>query len=437
MLPVVSIVGRPNVGKSTLFNRLIGERKAIVHDSSGVTRDRHYGDVFWNGRDFKIVDTGGYVPDDPDLMLTGIREQVEYAIRESDVILFLVDVETGISELDKSVAKLLRPFKDRVLLVANKADNANKALHASEFYELGFDDLLTVSSVSGMGTGDLLDKIVDKFSDVTDEEENIPEIPKIAIIGRPNVGKSSLLNALLKNERSIVSEMAGTTRDTINSILTYDDRNYVLIDTAGLRKRTRVKESVEFYSTLRSFKAIRESDVVLLLIDAIQGFEAQDIKVLREAEKFNKGIILVINKWDLVEKDQNLFKEYVEAVYARIPTMKYIPIISISALTGKRIYKIMELVDHVIEERKKKISTSRFNKFLEDILKERPLPYKRGHQLKMKYGTQVKTNPPVFVFFMNRPKDLPANYRKYIESKIREHFKFEGVPITLTFKQKT
>ncbi|HKJ31622.1 MAG TPA: ribosome biogenesis GTPase Der [Balneolales bacterium] len=437
MLPVVSIVGRPNVGKSTLFNRLIGQRKAIVHDSSGVTRDRHYGDVFWNGRDFKIVDTGGYIPDDPDLMVAGIRDQVDYAIEESDVILFLVDVESGVTALDKSVTALLRRLKKPVILVANKADNAQKALHASEFYELGFDEVMVVSSMSGTGTGDLLDRVVENLPEEKKEEEPLPDTPRIAIIGRPNVGKSSLINSLLKDERSIVSEIAGTTRDSINSILNFGGRDYLLVDTAGLRRRTRVKESIEFYSTLRSFKAIRECDVALLLIDAIQGFEAQDIKVLREAEKFNKGIILIINKWDLVESDHKLFKEYVDAIYARIPSMKYIPILSISALTGKRVNKIIDLIDHVIEERKKKIPTAVFNKFLGEIIKERPLPYKRGHQLKINYGTQVKANPPVFIFFMNQPKDLPANYRKYIESKIRERFIFEGVPVTLTFKQKS
>jgi len=437
MLPVVSIVGRPNVGKSTLFNRLIGQRKAIVHDSSGVTRDRHYGDVFWNGRDFKIVDTGGYIPDDPDLMVAGIRDQVDYAIEESDVILFLVDVESGVTALDKSVTALLRRLKKPVILVANKADNAQKALHASEFYELGFDEVMVVSSMSGTGTGDLLDRVVENLPEEKKEEEPLPDTPRIAIIGRPNVGKSSLINSLLKDERSIVSEIAGTTRDSINSILNFEGRDYLLVDTAGLRRRTRVKESIEFYSTLRSFKAIRECDVALLLIDAIQGFEAQDIKVLREAEKFNKGIILIINKWDLVESDHKLFKEYVDAIYARIPSMKYIPILSISALTGKRVNRIIDLIDHVIEERKKKIPTAVFNKFLGEIIKERPLPYKRGHQLKINYGTQVKANPPVFIFFMNQPKDLPANYRKYIESKIRERFIFEGVPVTLTFKQKS
>ena len=435
MLPVVSIVGRPNVGKSTLFNRLVGQRKAIVHDSSGVTRDRHYGETFWNDRDFRVIDTGGYVPDDPDVMLTGIREQIQLAIDESDVILFVVDVDSGVLDLDKSVALMLRQQKKPVILVANKVDNQDKALYATEFYELGFDEYYTISAISGMGTGDLLDKVVELLPEIeldTDEEK----IPKIAIVGRPNVGKSSLVNSLLQNQRSIVSDIAGTTRDSINSVLDIEGKKYLLIDTAGLRKRTKINESVEFYSTIRSFSAIRECDVALLLIDAVQGFESQDIKVLREAEKFNKGIILVLNKWDLVEKDTNSLKEYEKKILQKIPTMNYIPIISVSALTHKRVPKILELVDKVLEERKKSITTSRFNKFLEDILRERPLPMYRGQYLKLKYGTQVKSNPPVFSFFMNKPKELPANYRRFIEGKIREEFGFEGVPVTLVFKEK-
>ncbi len=435
MLPVVSIVGRPNVGKSTLFNRLIGQRKAIVHDSSGVTRDRHYGETFWNGRDFRIIDTGGYVPDDADVMLTGIREQVQLAVDESDIILFIVDVEAGVMELDKSVAHMLRQQKKPVVLIANKADNAEKVLYASEFYELGFDEYYTISAMSGMGTGELLDKVVNLLPEET-EDEDTGDIPKLAIIGRPNVGKSSLVNALLNDQRSIVSDIAGTTRDSINSVLNFDGRHYLLVDTAGLRKRTKINESIEFYSTLRSFTAIRECDVAILLIDAVQGFEAQDIKVLREAEKFNKGIILVLNKWDLFEKDTNSLKEYEKTIRQKIPTMGYIPIISVSALTKKRVPKVLELVDKVLEERKKAITTSRFNKFLEEIIRERPLPMHRGQYLKLKYGTQVKSNPPVFSFFMNKPKEIPANYRRYIEGKIREEFGFEGVPVTLVFKEK-
>ncbi|MCC5925275.1 MAG: ribosome biogenesis GTPase Der [Bacteroidetes bacterium] len=434
MLPVVSIVGRPNVGKSTLFNRLIGERKAIVHDLAGVTRDRHYGESFWGGREFSLIDTGGYVPDDQDVMMQGIREQVHLAVDESDVILFIVDVETGITDLDKNIADLLRRQKRPVLVIANKADNEQRSWQASEFYALGYDEIFSVSSVNGTGTGDLLDRVVELFPEPQEHLEN--DTPKLAIVGRPNVGKSSMVNALLGYQRSIVTDIAGTTRDSINSDIIYNDKQYILVDTAGLRRKTKVNESVEFYSTLRTHKAVREADIVVLIIDAVQGFEAQDIRILAEAERFNKGIILVLNKWDLVEKDTNTFKDYVEAVYEKIPTMKYIPVLTTSALTKQRIFKILELTDEVLEERGKKISTSHLNKFIEDVTKERPVPVARGVQLKIKYATQVKTNPPVFAFFMNKPSDLPANYRRFLENRIRDTFGFSGVPITMVFKEK-
>jgi GTP-binding protein len=434
MLPVVSIVGRPNVGKSTLFNRLIGERKAIVHDIAGVTRDRHYGESFWADKEFSLIDTGGYVADDQDVMMQGIREQVHLAVDESDVILFIVDVETGITDLDKNIAELLRRQARPVLVVANKADNEQRSWQASEFYALGYDEIFSVSSVNGTGTGDLLDRVVELLPEPQVQEES--NTPKLAIVGRPNVGKSSLVNALLGYQRSIVTDIAGTTRDSINSNISYNDKEYILVDTAGLRRKTRISESVEFYSTLRTHKAVREAHIVILVIDAVQGFEAQDIRILAEAERFNKGIILVLNKWDLVEKDTNTFKDYVEAVYEKIPTMKYIPVLTTSALTKQRIFKILELSDEVLEQRGKKISTSQLNKFIEDVTKERPAPVARGAQLKIKYATQVKTNPPVFAFFMNRPVDLPANYRRFLENRIRDTFGFEGVPITMVFKEK-
>jgi GTP-binding protein len=434
MLPVVSIVGRPNVGKSTIFNRLIGERKAIVHDFSGVTRDRHYGESFWGGRDFNIIDTGGYVPDDPDVMLKGVREQVHLAIDESDVILFIVDVETGITDLDKAIADILRRQSKPVLVVVNKADNERRSWQAAEFYGIGFDRIHAISAVNGTGTGDLMDEIVALLPESVPVVES--KVPKLAIVGRPNVGKSSLVNALLKQERSIVTEIAGTTRDSINSTLVYEDREYILVDTAGLRRKTKVQENIEFYSTIRTHKAIQECDVAILLIDATLGFEAQDIRILVEAEKFNKGIVIVVNKWDLIEKETNTFKEYQDAIYQKIPDMKYVPILSISALTKQRIHKILDVADTVIENRSRKISTSHFNTFLEGILKERPVPVARGVQLKIKYATQVKITPPVFAFFMNKPQELPANYRKFIENRLRDSFDYTGVPITMVFKEK-
>lgn len=435
MLPVVSIVGRPNVGKSTIFNRLIGQRKAIVHDEYGVTRDRHYGESYWNGVDFTVIDTGGYLPDDMNVMVVGIREQVHIALEESDVVLFVVDSEHGINTLDKSVANLLRQQDKPVLIIPNKADNDERRFNASEFYELGFEELFPISAISGTGTGELLDRVVELLPERAKEEDE--ELPKLAFIGRPNVGKSSLVNALLNDERSIVTDIAGTTRDTINSKLNFNGKDYILVDTAGLRKRVKVKENIEFYSTVRTERAIRDCDVAILILDAERGFEDQDKRVLREAEKFNKGLIIVLNKWDLIEdKDTNTVKEFEEYIYDAVPQMNYIPIVTISAMNKKRIHRVIELADMVIEARTKKISTSELNNFLEEILRDRPLPMKRGRQLKIQYMTQVKSDPPVFKFFMNNPQDMPPNYRRYIENKIREKYAFPGVPITLVFRQK-
>ncbi|MEX0720831.1 MAG: ribosome biogenesis GTPase Der [Balneolaceae bacterium] len=435
MLPVVSIVGRPNVGKSTFFNRLIGRRKAIVHDEYGVTRDRHYGESFWNGKDFHVIDTGGYLPNEMDVVVVGVREQVFIAIAESDVILFLVDVEAGVNSLDKAVAKLLREQNKPVIVVCNKADNEMRRLNASEFYELGFEDIFPVSAISGTGTGDLLDRVVKFLPE--NETEIKSSAPKLAFVGRPNVGKSSLFNALLNDKRAIVTEVAGTTRDSINSNLNYEGKNYILVDTAGLRKRTKVKENIEFYSTVRTDKAIRECDVAILIIDSMRGFEDQDKRVLREAEKFNKGLIVALNKWDLVpEKDTHTVRDFEKYIYESVPQLDYVPIITISALNKQRVHKVIELAQHVIEERKKEISTSDLNDFIDNMLGEKPLPMKRGRQLKITYATQVKSNPPVFKFFMNSPHDLPPNYRRFIENKIREHYGFKGVPITMIFRQK-
>lgn len=435
MLPVVSIVGRPNVGKSTIFNRLIGSRKAIVDDQYGVTRDRHYGESHWNGREFTVIDTGGYQPDATDVMIEGIREQVHIALDESDIILFVVDTEAGITSLDMSVANLLRQQEKPVLLVANKSDNEERALNATEFYSLGFEELFPVSAINGTGTGDLLDRLVELLPEETEEPES--KYPKLAVVGRPNVGKSSFVNAMLDDERCIVTDIPGTTRDSINSKLVYNDKTYILVDTAGLRKRRKVEENVEFYSAVRTDRALRDCDVAIIMLDAMRGFEAQDKHILSEAERFNKGIVIVLNKWDLVpEKDTNLLKEFEEYIYAEVPNMKWVPIVSISATNKKRIGKVIEVAEEVIQEREKVISTPDFNDFLQRISKERPLPIKRGHALKIKYATQVKSAPPVFKFFMNTPSELPANYRRFIEKRIREEFGFKGVPITMTFKQK-
>ena len=370
-----------------------------------------------------------------DVMVTGIREQVHIAIEESDVVLFVVDVDHGINTLDKSVANILRQQDRPVLVVTNKADNETRRLNSSEFYELGFDEIFPISAISGSGTGELMDRLVELLPEKDTSERD--DSPRLAFIGRPNVGKSSLVNALLDDERSIVTDIAGTTRDTIDSKLTYNGKDYTLVDTAGLRKRVKVKENIEFYSTVRTEKAIRECDIAILILDAKRGFEDQDKRVLREAEKFNKGLIIVLNKWDLIEdKDTNTVKEFEKYIYEAVPQLSYIPIITISALNKKRIFKVIELADSVIESRKKQISTSELNVFLDRILNAKPLPMKRGKQLKINYMAQVKSNPPVFKFFMNNPKDLPANYRRYIENKLRDTYSFSGVPITLVFRQK-
>jgi GTPase len=435
MLPVVAIVGRPNVGKSTLFNRLLGERQAIVHDESGVTRDRHYGESFWNGRDFTIIDTGGYLTGRADAIVTGIRNQVELAIQEADLILFVVDVLQGITTEDDAVAELLRKQNKPVVLAVNKSDNSETAMLAPEFYRLGFEDLFPVSALSGTGTGELLDRL----TEVLPEMETSPEAekwPKLAVIGRPNVGKSSFINALLKDERCIVTDIAGTTRDSVNSLLNYQGGTFTLVDTAGLRKRSRVHDNIEFYSLIRTEKSIRECDVAILLVDASQGFQLQDARLLRQAEQFNKGMVIALNKWDLIEKETNTAKEFMEAVYHKVATLKYVPVITISAMTGQRIHRVIDEAIKVLEQREKKISTSELNRFLKEITAQRPLPYARGHQLTIKYVTQVKNRPPVFAFFMNMPRELPANYRRYIENQIREWFGFEGVPVTMVFKEK-
>ncbi len=435
MLPVVSIVGRPNVGKSTIFNRLIGSRKAIVDDQYGVTRDRHYGESFWNGREFNVIDTGGYLPDATDVMISGIREQIHIAIQESDVILFVVDTEGGITSLDTKVAQLLREQEKPVLLVANKADNEERELNATEFYSLGFEELYPISALSGRGTGDLMDRLVELLPEEKDEPKT--SIPKLAVVGRPNVGKSSFVNALLDDERCIVTDIPGTTRDSINSKLIYSEKEYILIDTAGLRKKANVKENVEFYSTVRTDRSLKECDVAILMLDAMQGFEKQDKRILHNAADYNKGIVIVLNKWDLVpEKDTNIHKEFEEYIYSQVPNMQYVPIVSASATNRQRIHKVIDVADRVVQERKRTVNTPDFNDFIARILKDKPLPMRRGVALKIKYGTQVKSAPPVFKFFMNIPEELPANYRRYIENKIREEYGFEGVPITMRFVQK-
>ncbi len=434
--PIVVIVGRPNVGKSTFFNRLVGKRGAIVDDLSGVTRDRNYGEVNWNGKEFQLIDTGGYVPSSSDLFETAIREQIEIAINEADVILFVVDVRVGISPVDSEIADILRSSKKDFFLIVNKVDSENFEAAVSEFYSLGFKKVLPVSALIGRKIGDLLDEITNDFPLSADDEDTDPRL-KIAIVGRPNVGKSSLTNSLLGYERSIVTDIPGTTRDSVNSVLKYYGQEIVLIDTAGLRKKKRIEESIEFFSMVRTLRTIGECDVAVVMVDAKIGIENQDQKIIDEAVRRRKGIIIAVNKWDLVEKDDKTAKNYEDDVRDKIASLEYLPVIFISALTKQRIYKLIDLCISVNEERKKRISTNLLNEtLLPEIEKMPPPSTNTGKEVKIKYITQAGSHYPVFLFFANYPKNIPEHYRRFLEKLIRRHFGFQGVSFTLTFKKK-
>lgn len=435
-MPLVAIVGRPNVGKSTLFNRLTEARQAIVHDEPGVTRDRIYGEVEWRGRHFDVVDTGGFVPNSAELFESAIREQVEIAIDEADAVLLLVDVLTGTTDLDDALARILRLTDKPVFVVANKADNDERRWQASEFYNLGLGDVYAVSAVNGTGTGELLDAIVDTLPH---EEHDVSqdERLRIAVIGKPNVGKSSLTNAILGFPRSIVTEIGGTTRDAIHSVIDFEGREIVLIDTAGLRKRSRVHENVEFYSTLRTQRAIEECNVAVLLIDALEGLQAQDIRVLKQAEEKRKGVIIAVNKWDLVKKETNTARDYRLAIYDQIKMLDYVPVLFISAVTRKRVYDVLTTAVEVDLERRKRIPTSELNTVMQKAMAAHRPPAYRNQFVKIKYVTQVRENPPVFAFFCNYPRGVHESYRRYLENKLREAFGFIGVPLTLVFKAKS
>lgn len=434
--PFVVIVGRPNVGKSTLFNRLTGRKSAIVHDISGVTRDRNYGEVEWAGKIFQLIDTGGYVPDSEDLFETAIREQVEIAVTEADVILFVVDARHGINPMDMEIAKMLRTSSKNFFLVVNKVDSEQYESAASEFYQLGVDQIYDVSALAGRKIGDLLDDITKDFKETSAEEREDPRL-KIAVVGRPNVGKSSLTNALLGYDRSIVTDIPGTTRDSINSVLKYYGEEIVLIDTAGLRKKKRIDESIEFFSTVRTLRAIAECNVAVVMIDALFGLEKQDQKIIDEAVQRRKGIILAVNKWDLVEKDTNTSKKFEIEIKHKSGSMDYIPIIFISALTKQRIFKLIDLAGEVNAERKKVIPTSELNDIiLKDIGQTPPPSTHTGKEVKIKYVTQAAGSYPVFLFFVNYPKEITDSYKRFLEGLIRKHFGFKGVPLTLSFKQK-
>lgn len=435
MSNIIAIVGRPNVGKSTLFNRLVEQRKAIMHDESGVTRDRHYGYGEWNGKHFTVIDTGGYVTGSEDKFEVSIRKQVELAIEEASVILFMVDVETGITGLDKEFANVIRTSKKPVLLVANKADNQERTYAASEFYALGIGEVYPVSSANGSGTGELLDDLIEHFEEKGDEN---PEegIPRLAILGRPNVGKSSFLNALLGNERSIVTDEAGTTRDSIDSRYRMYGKDFILVDTAGIRKKSRVSENIEFYSVLRALQALEESNVCIIILDAERGLEAQDMNIIGLAHRHNKGIMIMVNKWDLVEKTSKTADQFKKVIAERLGEMSYIPVIFTSVINKQRIFQAIEKAMEVYENLKKKISTSKINDVMLKEIEKYPPPAVRGKYIKIKYITQLPGKSPAFAFFCNYPQHIRHSYQRYLENKVREHFGFEGVPIRIYFRKK-
>lgn len=434
-MPLVAIVGRPNVGKSTFYNRLTEVREAIVHDEPGVTRDRVYGDAEWNGVAFDVVDTGGLVPSSADRFEAAIREQVHIAIEETDVLLFVVDVTTGITDLDQQIAGQLRSIDKPVLVVANKADNATLRWSAADFYGLGVGEVYPISAVNGTGTGELLDALV-KVLPENPPDDTPDDAVRVAFIGRPNVGKSSLTNALLGQERSIVTEVSGTTRDAVDATLQYKDRPVVLVDTAGLRRKSRISENIEFYALLRTERAIQGCDVAVLLLDASAGLEAQDIKVLKKAESMKKGMVIAVNKWDLLDKETNTARDFARGIQERLRTLDYIPILFISALTKQRIHRVLDVALEVAERRSARIPTSRLNDVMLAAVAERHPPSYRGNHIKIKYVAQVREGVPVFAFFCNHPAGIKESYRRYLEKKIRTHFGFEGVPLTLVFKAK-
>jgi len=434
MSNIVAIVGRPNVGKSALFNRLTESRSAIVDEQSGVTRDRHYGFCEWLGKKFSVIDTGGYVRGSDDVFEAEIRKQAKLAIDEATVIFFVVDVESGITDLDDAVADMLRKSKKKVLLVVNKVDNPQRIPASSEFYKFGLGEPYCISAMNGSGTGELLDDVIKEFP----KEEADPNegLPKFAIIGQPNVGKSSLLNMLVGEERSIVTPIAGTTRDTINKRFNKYGYDFILVDTAGIRRKARVKEDLEFYSVLRSIRAIEEADVCLLLIDALSGLNAQDLAIFHLIEKNRKGVVIVVNKWDLAEKDQDSALQYAEFIRKKISPFNDVPVVFTSVKTKQRIQKTLETAVQVFENRKQRIPTSRLNDVLLPLIERTPPPAIKGKHIKIKYVTQLPTPTPQFAFFCNLPQYINESYNRFVENKLREHFPLQGVPVDIYFRSK-
>jgi GTP-binding protein len=430
----VAIVGRPNVGKSTFFNRLLEERKAIVDDVSGVTRDRQYGVAEWIGKTFNLIDTGGFVPESDDVFEREIKKQVLIALEEANALIFMVDASTGITTLDEAMAEVLRRTTKPVFLAVNKVDNSDRLLEAAEFYSLGFDNIFFLSSMSGSGTGELLDEVVALIEE--DQVMDDGDLPKFAIIGQPNVGKSSLLNALVGQERTIVSDIAGTTRDTIHTRYNLFQKDFVLIDTAGIRRKTKVHEDLEFYSVIRAIKAMDEADVCLLLLDASKGITAQDLSIFSLAVKKGKGVVVLVNKWDLMTKETNTAKEYEKELKQRLAPFTDLPILFISVIDKTRIFKAIESALEVYENRQRKIATSELNEVMLKAVEAYHPPVVRGHPLKIKYITQLPTHVPSFAFFCNYPDDVKQPYKNYLENKLRENFNFKGVPLRLFFRKK-
>ena len=434
-MSLVAIVGRPNVGKSTLFNRLVGQRQAIVDSTAGTTRDRHYGKTDWNGREFSVIDTGGYTVNSEDIFEDEIRRQVMLAIDEADVILFLVEVSTGVTDLDEMMADILRRTEKRVILVCNKVDNNDLIYSSHEFYALGLGEPYCISSMSGSGTGDLMDEILKALpedSKALYEEE----LPRITIVGRPNVGKSSLTNALLGHERNIVTDIAGTTRDSIHTRYNKYGMDFYLVDTAGMRKKGKVTEDLEFYSVMRSIRAIENSDVCILMLDAQQGIESQDLNIHNLIVRNRKGCVIVVNKWDLVEKDSNTMKEWREFLEKKLAPFSDIPIIFTSVLNKQRIMDVLQCAIRVYESRRRRIPTSELNDYILPIIENTPPPATKGKYIKIKYATQLPTPTPQFAFFVNLPQYIREPYRRFIENKLREQWDFAGVPIQIYFRAK-
>ncbi len=435
MSNIVAIVGRPNVGKSTLFNRLVEKRLAIMDNESGVTRDRHYGFAEWCGKHYTVIDTGGYVHGSEDVFEEAIRNQVIVALKEATVIIFMVDCDTGLMDLDKEFANVVRTINKPVYIVANKADNFDRSLMAGEFYELSLGEVIPVSSMTGSGTGELLDKVITHFE--TSDPENPEEgIPKIAIMGRPNVGKSSFLNLLVGDVRSIVTDEAGTTRDSINTHYKLFGKDFILTDTAGVRKKSKVRENIEFYSVLRSIQSLQNSDVCIIMVDAERGLESQDINLISLAHRYRKGMMIMINKWDLIEKDTGTAHRYQKEIEARLGPLSYIPIVFTSVLEKQRVFKAIEIAMEVHENRSKRVSTSELNNTLLPEISRFPPPSTRGRHINIKYITQLPTYTPTFAFFCNHPDQIKQPYERFLENKLRSYYDFKGVPINIVFKSK-